>query len=301
MTYQPRRLPRTEWLEIRGLRHRVLRWGPVSDDPLILLHGWADTADTFQFLVDALQEDWPMLALDWRGFGQTEWAPDGYWFPDYLADLDALLDLACPARPARLVGHSMGGHVAMLYAGIQPDRVRRLVSLEGFGLPPSSPEESPERFARWLRQLKASNPFGQFRDHGHLDHFLAGRNPRLGAERAAFIARAWAKEDVAGGVVMRADPAHKRVNPYRYQREDAKACWARIRAPALLVLAADSEYLGHLGAEGTAEGLAAAMPGVRQEVIQGVGHMLHHEDPARVARIVEGFLVEETKRSSARR
>lgn len=301
MTYQPRRLPRTEWLEIRGLRHRVLRWGPVSDDPLILLHGWADTADTFQFLVDALQEDWPMLALDWRGFGQTEWAPDGYWFPDYLADLDALLDLACPARPARLVGHSMGGHVAMLYAGIQPDRVRRLVSLEGFGLPPSSPEESPERFARWLRQLKESNPFGQFRDHGHLAHFLAGRNPRLGAERAAFIARAWAKEDVAGGVVMRADPAHKRVNPYRYQREDAKACWARIRAPALLVLAADSEYLGHLGAEGTAEGLAAAMPGVRQEVIQGVGHMLHHEDPARVARIVEGFLVEETKRSSTRR
>jgi len=301
MTYQPRRLPRTEWLEIRGLRHRVLHWGPVSDDPLILLHGWADTADTFQFLVDALQEDWPMLALDWRGFGQTEWAPDGYWFPDYLADLDALLDLACPARPARLVGHSMGGHVAMLYAGIQPDRVRRLVSLEGFGLPPSSPEESPERFARWLRQLKESNPFGQFRDHGHLAHFLAGRNPRLGAERAAFIARAWAKEDVAGGVVMRADPAHKRVNPYRYQREDAKACWARIRAPALLVLAADSEYLGHLGAEGTAEGLAAAMPGVRQEVIQGVGHMLHHEDPARVARIVEGFLVEETKRSSARR
>lgn len=301
MTYQSRRLPRTEWLEIRGLRHRVLHWGPVSDDPLILLHGWADTADTFQFLVDALQEDWPMLALDWRGFGQTEWAPDGYWFPDYLADLDALLDLACPARPARLVGHSMGGHVAMLYAGIQPDRVRRLVSLEGFGLPPSSPEESPERFARWLRQLKESNPFGQFRDHGHLAHFLAGRNPRLGAERAAFIARAWAKEDVAGGVVMRADPAHKRVNPYRYQREDAKACWARIRAPALLVLAADSEYLGHLGAEGTAEGLAAAMPGVRQEVIQGVGHMLHHEDPARVARIVEGFLVEETKRSSARR
>ncbi|MGA1770275.1 MAG: alpha/beta fold hydrolase [Steroidobacteraceae bacterium] len=301
MTYSPRRIPRTEWLEIRGLRHRILRWGPVSEDPLILLHGWADTADTFQFLADAFAEDWPLLALDWRGFGQTAWAPDGYWFPDYLADLDTLLDRVCATGPARLVGHSMGGHVAMLYAGIQPDRVRRLVSLEGFGLPPSSPEESPERFARWLRQLKEPNPFGQFRDHGHFAHFLAGRNPRLGAERASFIARAWAAPSDSGGVVMRADPAHKRVNPYRYQREDAKACWARIKAPALLVLASESEYLGHLGEEGTGEGLATAMPGVRQQVIKGVGHMLHHEDPARVAAVVEGFLMEDIVQSPAQR
>ncbi|MGA0027651.1 MAG: alpha/beta fold hydrolase [Steroidobacteraceae bacterium] len=275
MTYSPRRIPRTEWLEIRGLRHRILRWGPVSEDPLILLHGWADTADTFQFLADAFAADWPLLALDSRGFG--------------------------PTGPARLVGHSMGGHVAMLYAGIQPDRVRRLVSLEGFGLPPSSPEESPERFARWLRQLKEPNPFGQFRDHGHFAHFLAGRNPRLGAERASFIARAWAAPSDSGGVVMRADPAHKRVNPYRYQREDAKACWARIKAPALLVLASESEYLGHLGEEGAGDGLATAMPGVRQQVIKGVGHMLHHEDPARVAAVVERFLMEDIVQSPAQR
>lgn len=301
MSYVSRRLPRTEWQHIRGLRHRLLRWGPVSDNPLVLLHGWADTADTFQFLVDALQEDWPLLAFDWRGFGQTEWAPGGYWFPDYLADLDALLDMACPSGPARLIGHSMGGHVAMLYAGIQPDRVRRLVSLEGFGLPPSSPGESPERLARWLRQLREPNPFGQFRDHGHFAHFLAGRNPRLGAERAAFIARAWAAEDPKGGVVMRADPAHKRVNPYRYQREDAKACWQRIKAPALLVLASESEYLGHLGEAGTAAGLATAMPGVRQESMVGVGHMLHHEDPVGVATVVEKFLMEDIERSSGQR
>ena len=301
MSYLPRRLPRTEWLDVRGLRHRFLRWGPVADDPLILLHGWADTADTFQFLVDALQEDWSILAFDWRGFGQTEWAPGGYWFPDYLADLDVVLDVACPAGPGRLIGHSMGGHVAMLYAGIHPGRVRRLVSLEGFGLPPSRPEDSPERMARWLRQLREPSPFGQFRDHAHLAHFLAGRNPRLGAERAAFIARAWAAEDSSGGVVMRADPAHKRVNPYRYQREDAKACWARIEAPSLLVLASESEYLGHLGDKGTIAGLAAAMPGVRQEVIDGVGHMLHHEDPARVAAVVERFLMEDIVQSPAQR
>lgn len=301
MSYVPRRLPRTEWLDVRGLRHRLLRWGPVGGDPLILLHGWADTADTFQFLVDALQEDWPILAFDWRGFGQTDWAPGGYWFPDYLGDLDALLDAACPSAPARLIGHSMGGHVAMLYAGIQPRRVRRLVSLEGFGLPRSQPEDSPKRMARWLGQLREPTPFGQFRDYGHLTHFLLRRNPRLGAERAAFVARAWAAGDGSGGVVMRADPAHKRVNPYRYQREDSEACWARIEAPSLLVLAAESEYLGQLGGEGAIEGLAAAMPGIRHEVINGVGHMLHHEDPAGVAAVVERFLMEDIVQSPAQR
>ena len=141
-----RRLPRHETRTVRGLAHHVTRWGPESDDPVVLLHGWADTADTFQFLVDALEGDWPLVAFDWRGFGRSAWSGTDYWFPDYFADLDFLLDTLCPAGPARLVGHSMGGNIALLYAGIRPERVRSVVSLEGFGLPRSDAEDAPGRY-----------------------------------------------------------------------------------------------------------------------------------------------------------
>ena len=111
---------RHETIRVRGLDIHLRRWGPApaaGEAPVILLHGFQDTGDTFQFLVDAFERDWPLAALDWRGFGRSGWAQDGYWFPDYLADLDRLLDLLSPGGPARLVGHSMGGNVASLYAG----------------------------------------------------------------------------------------------------------------------------------------------------------------------------------------
>jgi len=259
----------------------------------VLLHGWADTADTFQFLVDACERDWPLAAFDWRGFGRSGWQPGGYWFPDYFADLDQLLDLFCPDGAARLVGHSMGGNIAMLYAGINPGRVRRVVSLEGLGLPRSSVEDAPRRFHEWLRQLREPQAFGEFQSFEELAHLVLRRSPGLGAERAGFIARSWAVATAAGTVRLTADPAHKRVNPYRYLRDDAEACWRQVTAPALLLLAADSDHRQRLGEDGETARLSAAFPHIRIETLAGAGHMMHHERPVDVARIVEGFLLEE--------
>uniref|UniRef100_UPI002362DFF1 alpha/beta fold hydrolase n=3 Tax=Pseudomonadota TaxID=1224 RepID=UPI002362DFF1 len=79
--------------------------------PLVLLHGWMDVGASFQFVVDALAGDREVIALDWRGFGLSEASGAGcYWFPDYLADLDALLDAVSPSAPVDLLGHSMGGN-----------------------------------------------------------------------------------------------------------------------------------------------------------------------------------------------
>ena len=100
-----------------------------------MVHGWMDVAASYQFVVDAFAQDHYVIAPDWRGYGLTESPPtDNYWFPDYLADLDFLLDHYSPDAPVHLVGHSMGGNVAMLYAGSRPQRIRRLVNLEGFGM-----------------------------------------------------------------------------------------------------------------------------------------------------------------------
>ena len=97
--YRVLRQPRHETLRVRGLDLHVTRWGPKispTESPLFLLHGWLDAGETFQFMVDAFKKDWPIGAPDWRGFGRSEWPQEGYWFPDYLGDLDTLLDELSP-------------------------------------------------------------------------------------------------------------------------------------------------------------------------------------------------------------
>ena len=290
MSYQPRRAARPEMLLIRGLVHRVLRWGPESDDPVLLLHGWADSADSFQFIADEAAPALPLAALDWRGFGHSEWSPAGYWFPDYYADLEQLLDQLCPAGAARLVGHSMGGNIAMTYAGIRPARVRSLVNLEGFGLPRTDPSQAPERHAKWLDQLREVPEFGDYADAGDLAARLMRRNPRLTPDRASFIADSWSKPLAGGGVRLRADPAHRLVNPYLYRREEMEACWRRQAASVLMVFGGKSDLAARLGTEDGEAAFRGSIPNVRVEVLAGAGHMLHHEEPAAVARLIEDFL-----------
>ncbi len=290
MPYQPKKPPRHESIVVRGIPHHVSRWGPVSDDPVVMMHGWADTADTFQFVVDALPDGWPVVAFDWRGFGRTTLRSDSYWFPDYFADLDRLLDDLCPAGPARLVGHSMGGNVAFMYAGIQPGRVRCVVSMEGFGLARTSPEQAPARIHKWLAQLRDTPVFSEYENHDDLARVLLRRNPRLTPERAGFIAASWAETMPDGKVRNVADPGHKLVNPYLYRRDEAEACWRQIAAPAMLVLAEQSEFLPKLGTDGLAASFRECIPGLRIEVLAGAGHMLHHEQPEAVARLLQEFM-----------
>ena len=290
MSYQPRRVPRTGECTLRGLRHRVLRWGPADAPPLVFLHGWADAAATYQFLVDAFRADLPILALDWRGFGESAWTHAPYWFPDYLADLEALLDTVSPGAPATLVGHSMGGNVAALYGGIRPERVRAVVNLEGFGLKRTAAEEAPARYRRWLDELKAPPAFGRYRSQAEFATMLARRNTRLTPERARFVSECWTRAAADGQFEVRADPAHKLVNPVLYRREEAEACWRECRAPVLMVFGGESEFRGLLGPDGTDAYFAALYPNATFATLPGAGHMLHHEVPDALAHLVEPWL-----------
>jgi pimeloyl-ACP methyl ester carboxylesterase len=290
MSYQLRRPPRHEMLVIRGVRHHLTRWGPNSDSPVLLLHGWMDTAATFQFVIDYMSDQSSCAALDWRGFGHSDWEPNGYWFPDYLADLDELLHLITPHQPARLIGHSMGGNVASLYAGVRPERVERLVNIEGFGLPSTSPDQAPERYREWLEQLRIPPDFASYASFDELAGVLMRRNSRLDPDRAQFIARSWAVEHRAE-IRMRSDPRHKLTNPVLYRREEAEACWRRVSAPVLLLVGELSELRARLGADGSDAHLREVFQDLRIKTIAGAGHMLHHERPEEVARLIERFLV----------
>lgn len=294
--YNPRRNAQHESLVVRGLRHHVTRWGPPTSSPVMLLHGWMDTGETFQFLVDAMSDRWSFVAPDWRGFGRSGWEPDGYWFPNYLADLDALLDIVAPQMPAILVGHSMGGNIAALYAGVRPERVRRLVNIEGLGLTRTTPDQAPERYRRWLDELRGSPGFSSYVSLEEFAQHLSRRNPRLDPARAEFIARAWAGDGDGDGddgkIVMRSDPRHKLINPVLYRREEAEACWSKVTAPVLLLLGAHSEIRGRLGGDATDERLRQSFDDVRIATVADAGHMMHHERPEEVACLIEQFLSE---------
>jgi pimeloyl-ACP methyl ester carboxylesterase len=290
--YRVLREARHEVVRIRGLDMHLRRWGPPSSDepPVLLLHGYQDTGDTFQFLVDALERDWPLLAPDWRGFGRSGWSQNGYWFQDYLADLDALVDVACGSVPARLVGHSMGGNVAMLYAGIKPASVRSIVNLEGFGLPRTAPEQAPGRLRQWLEQVKSIPPLKDYDSFDQLASIIRYRYPRFTQEQADFVARAWGGLAPDGRVHLRGDSRHRWVNPVLYRRDEAEACWRAIEAPVLMLLGRQSEFAQRLGPDGTEEAFRALVPELELEHIEGAGHMLHIEKAASIAPAIEQFL-----------
>jgi pimeloyl-ACP methyl ester carboxylesterase len=291
--YAPRRTPGSEHHRVRGLEYHVTRWDAAvgaEGPPLVLLHGWMDTGATFQFLVDELPATWSCAAPDWRGFGRTSWAPGGYWFPDYYADLDRLLDILCPGEPATLVGHSMGGNVVLTYAGLRPRRVRRVVCIEGFGLARTQPEQAPGRLRRWLDELREEPELARFPSLGAVAAYLQRKNSRLDAARAHFVASAWARQNEDGTWQMQSDPAHKRVNPVLYRREESEACWRAIEAPVLYVAAVDSPQLAALGEDATVTRMSSLIRTLEPCTIAAAGHMIHHDQPAALALQIAEFL-----------
>jgi pimeloyl-ACP methyl ester carboxylesterase len=280
------------YLDVRGLRYHCRAWGDRRAPLLVMLHGWMDVSASFQFVVDALAHEWRVIAPDWRGYGLTQWSgADSYWFPDYLGDLDALLRVFSPTEPVRLAGHSMGGNVACLYAGIRPQRIARLINLEGFGLRATDPADAPQRYATWLDELAEPQRFRDYASFDELATRLCEANPRLARWRAEFLARHWGAVAPDGRVALRSDPAHKRIYPVLYRLEEAQACWRRVTAPVLWVEGALSQTPRALRLD--AEQIAdrrSAFANLVTHTLPDAGHMLHHDQPEALASIVEAFL-----------
>lgn len=298
----------SRFLPLRHLQYHVRSWGSPAlatpaRPPLVMLHGWMDVGASFQFVVDALAQaegfERYVIAPDWRGFGLTETPQaDSYWFPDYLADLDALLDALLPAdryTHIDLLGHSMGGNIAMVYAGLRPQRIRRLVNLEGFGLPATSPEQAPARLLQWLDELKQPLALRSYASLAEVAERLMKNNPRLDADKAAWLAPHWARQDSAGSGRWHilGHPAHKRVNPVLYRVDEVLAAWKRIQAPLLWAegdLTDLAQWWGPHYSKAEFHARLAVVPELRRVTLSPCGHMLHHDQPQALAGHLRGFL-----------
>ena len=306
MSYVPQRPARSEQLPLRQLNVHVNCWGQPAPGsvPLVLVHGWMDVGASYQFMVDALSADFAdrrlIIAPDWRGFGQTTLAApcDHYVFADYLGDLDALIDHYAPdGQPVDLLGHSMGGNVVMQYAGARPARIRRLVNLEGFGMPASRPAQAPRRLTQWLDELKQLRQgeisLKTYPDADAVARRLTKTNPRLPADKAAWLARQWARPGADGQWRILGDAAHKIVNPSLFRVDEMLALYAAITAPVLVIEGSDDSlsqwWKGRYSLDEFHERLKA-VPVLSRQVLPDSGHMLHHDQPERLARALEAFL-----------
>ncbi|MDL5037975.1 alpha/beta fold hydrolase [Comamonas resistens] len=306
LSYQPRRLWQSQMLPVRNMQYHLRSWEPEQpnrDLPLLVLaHGWMDVAASWQFVVDAFSDAFTqgrrIVAHDWRGFGlsRPQVACDSYYFTDYLADLDMLLEQLSPDAPVDLVGHSMGGNISCSYAGARAERIRRFVNLEGFGMPETRASQAPSRLAQWMDELRAQRGGSMGLSPYDSVEAVAARlqktNRRLPRDKALWLAHHWAAPDQQGLWHILGDASHKVTNPYLYRADEALACLAAITAPTLSVEASDDSlgqwYKGRYTLEQYHDRLKH-IPQCETAVVQDAGHMLHHDQPEAVASLIEDF------------
>ncbi|MGC1783349.1 MAG: alpha/beta hydrolase [Acidobacteriaceae bacterium] len=287
--YGPIKPSRTVNCEVRGLEYSVRIWGEDSDPAFMLLHGVRDSSPTFQFLVDALRRSWRIVAPDWRGHGGTQSAYQAQWFHDYLADLEVLVQRFFPEGPMSLVGHSLGGNVASVYAGLRPEKIKRLVSIDGFGMIPVKPADFRDLLSLWIDARRKSRP-KRYTSVAEMADKLVVANHRLSREKALFLAGSMSRPLDGGGFTWQFDLVDRRSTPTIRSIEEWAACWRQISAETLWIAASDPR-----------PGTVASDPQVFSRVVGQIGkgslvrltdtgHNVHHDAPGALAAIIEPFL-----------
>ena len=230
-----------------------------------------------------------MFAVDLRGHGDSDWALGGnYSIIDYALDLHAVVG-EIGRTPVTLVAHSLGGSIALQYAGTVPENVQAVVSIEGLGrLPWAGEQHRPahERMREWLADMRE----------------LAGREPRIYATFEDAVTRmreanshlspdlarhltVHGVREVEGGYVWKFDNHVRSRSPYEFNMEDARDIWNQIRAPILFIQGAES-----WGKQEAAD--YSAFHNFRAETVEDAGHWVHHDQFDRFLELTEGFLAE---------
>ena len=266
--------------------------GKPFEAMLVLLHGWMDCGATFKFMSEYLSDDYFLVAPDWRGFGQTDHAP-GYWFPDYFADLEKILVHYSPDNAATLVGHSMGGNIALMYAGIHPHRVSKVLSLEALGMGPTESHEAPDKYRRWMREITSDEPSKIYPNFDALCASVHKGNPTLAPDIIIELATMWGEGyGDQGACRLKHDHAHRYANPVRYNFDDVLAVWKEVTAKVGLVMARNSSFYQRFSQFGRIDEAKNVLKIAEKDYFEldQCGHMLHIEQPKLTAECISSFL-----------
>jgi pimeloyl-ACP methyl ester carboxylesterase len=280
--------PEAHTYHSQGLRLRYTDWGNASAPPLLLIHGGRDHSRSWDHVARALRTMFHVIAPDLRGHGDSDWATgSSYSLADHVYDLTCLLKSAGLENVA-IVGHSMGGMVSLTYAGAFPEKVSRLVVLDGVtNFPARTVKPIDVRIAEWVGDLDktAQRKIHRYPSVGDGADRILARNARLTREQAMHLATHGMKRDADGGYSWKFDPYLSARAPYRLSFEDYAALWSRIRCPTLLVSGSES-FLPDPATAGVLEHFRQAEL-VR---IEGAGHWLQHDKATEVVDVLKTFL-----------
>lgn len=280
----------------RGLAIRVCAWGPTEGPTVVCCHGWLDQGAAWDAVAGRLAvRGFRVLAPDHRGHGHSAWTPPGttYHFMEYVADLEAVLDEAQVAS-AILVGHSMGGTIASLYAGLRPERVRGLVLLDGLGPGAVERTHAVDQAGVFLDQCRAPRPHKPMASMADAAERIRRTNPSLSLEAALRLAKRATRVSEAG-LVWRWDPLHRTRAAVAYDEARHLETLRRIQAPVAVGIGRDGWYPHMQGLEARIQALSWRMA---YEALPA-GHDLHHAFPDKVVEWVEAVSrASATERSS---
>jgi pimeloyl-ACP methyl ester carboxylesterase len=274
------------------LRLHYVDWGNPQHPALILLHGGRDHCRNWDWTAAALRDRWHVIAPDLRGHGDSQWSQDGsYTMAGYIYDLTQLVHQQRLA-PVSIVAHSLGGNIALRYAGLYPEAVAKLVAVEGLGPSP-----------RWLRARAETTIVDRMDEWVREQRGLAGRlprryasiedafrrmqeeNPHLSAEQAHHLTAHGVSQNEDGTYSWKFDNYVRAWFPYDMRGTDIQLLWSRIACPTLLLYGKESR-----AGDPNEDGRARHFQHVQVAGIERAGHWLHHDRLDEFLRIVTGFL-----------
>jgi len=273
------------------LRMHYVEWGSPQNPTVVLVHGVRDHCRTWDDLIQRLsaQGNYHFVAPDLRGHGDSEWVQgSGYRYYDYIYDLQQLIEQN-EFGPVILVGHSLGGAIAVFFAGVFPEHVRKLILLEGIGL--------------WRGEQEAAGTAALIRQWSEINRDLAGRTPRRYPDlQTAYqrmqdanpqLTQEQAMHLTAHGVVQLEDGQFTwKYDQYTYNflgvglsEAQIVELWQNIQAPTLLINA-DQGLEKRTGQDGTLAHFRQA----ELRIVEGAGHWTHHDQPESVSAMIKDFL-----------
>jgi pimeloyl-ACP methyl ester carboxylesterase len=282
--------PTSHYYFSQRLKLHYVDWGNAHLPPLLLIHGGRDHARSWDWVAQELRDEFHLLAPDLRGHGDSQWAVGGsYSLADYTLDIAQLLD-ALQLFPITIIGHSLGGSVALQYAGTYPERVRKVVAIEGLGPPPWFVRESSAqvRMREWIGEMQAlarRHP----RRYASLDEALARMqeaNPRLTKEQARHLTIHGSYRDEDGTYLWKFDNYVRATSPYLSSFREARELWSEITCPVLLIRGVES-----WASDPAQDGRAQAFRNARVVNIPNAGHWVHHDQLDEFLRVVREFLL----------
>ncbi len=274
------------------LRLHYVDWGNPDAPPLILLHGGRDHCRNWDWVARRLRADWHVIAPDLRGHGDSEWSKSAnYGTAGYVYDLAQLIH-QLKLSPVTIVSHSLGGSIAMRYAGVAPVTVKRIVAIEGLGRSPRSLAETAkktidQRFRDWIAEQRAASGRSS-RRYASVDEAtsrMQDANKHLTAEQARHLTLHGINQNEDGTFSWKFDNYVRVSLPYDISQADVEVLWQRVDCPSLLIYGAES-----WASDPRVDGRARHFPNAQIVRVAGAGHWVHHDKLDTFMALVEPFL-----------